>query len=56
MKNLSDDTKAIVASNLTLAFFIREHMVYAGKDVDLRTDSQELVEGLFKDFLKSLDQ
>ena len=56
MKNLSDDTKAIVASNLTLAFFIREHMVYAGKDEDLHGNSHEAIDKLFNQYLAKLEK
>lgn len=56
MQNLSDDTKALVASNLTLAWFIREHMFYAGKDVDLQKNSHEAVDEIFNQYLKNLEK
>ena len=60
MSNLSEDAKAIVASNLTLAFFIREHTRYStNKNLDgsdLQEDSQENVLGFFNEFKQILDK
>lgn len=56
MEKLSADTKAIVASNLTLAFFVREHTKYSCPEADLNPDSEECVQDFFKTFLTSLEK
>ncbi len=57
MSELSEDAKTIAASNLTLAFFIREHTKYtAERGSDLQNDSRESVLGFFEEFKQSLDK
>jgi len=55
MSDLSEDAKIIVASNLTLAFFIREYTLYSTKN-NLRPDSEETVKEFFEGFKKFLDK
>jgi hypothetical protein len=57
MSNLSEDAKTIAASNLTLAFFIREHTRYtASEGSELQNDSREVVQNFFDEFKQILDK
>jgi len=55
MSDLSKDAKIIAASNLTLAFFIREQTLLSTKN-NLRPDSEATVKEFFKEFKKFLDK
>lgn len=56
MFELTEDAKVIAASNLTLAFFIREHtLVSLGQIKELNPDN-DVVENFFKKFKDSLDK
>ncbi len=57
MSELTEDAKIIAASNLTLAFFVREHARYTSdRGSDLQDDSREVVQGFFEEFKQSLDK
>jgi hypothetical protein len=57
MSKLSEDAKTISASNLTLAFFIREHTLYTAKNgFELQNDSLEVVSNFFNEFKELLDK
>ena len=57
MDELSEDAKVIAASNLTLAFFVREHtLATLGQAKELRDDSEACVHDFFENFKNFLDK